>query len=111
MTAFMITGGIVAVAQDDTATISLDTATNSVTGSKSISVLKIDNPDLTTNLAITFSLSALPGTYDSHNAVIVPANGTVFVQVASANNTSPVYVRATAGGAGGAYVQPVSIIG
>ena len=111
MTAFTITGGVVVVAQDDTATISLDESTNSVTGSKSISVLKIDNPDLTTNLALTFSLSALPVAEDLHNAVIIPANSTVFVQVASANNTSPVYVRATAGGSGGAYVQPVSIIG
>lgn len=111
MTAFMITGGVVAVAQDGNATISLDTATNSVTGNKGISVLKIDNPDLTTNLALTFSLSAAPVAEDLHNAVLVPANGTVFVQVAPAGYAGPVYVRASAGGTGGAYVQPVSIIG
>ena len=111
MTAFMIAGGVVAVAQDDTATISLSTTTNTVTGNKNISVLKIDNPDLTTNLGITFSLTALPPTLDLNNAVIVPANSTVFVQVAPANNTSPVYVRNTGGGAAGAYVQPVVLVG
>lgn len=111
MTAFQIVGGVTLVAQDGTATISLDTATNSVTGNKNISVLKVDNPDLTTNLALTFSLTGLPPALDLHNAVVVPANSTVFVQVASANNTAPVYVRASAGGSGGAYVQPVAIIG
>jgi len=111
MTAFMIAGGVVAVAQDDTATISIDTATNTVTGNRNISVLKIDNPDLTTNLGLTFSLTALPPALDLNNSVVVPANGTVFVQVAPANYTGPVYVRATAGGASGAYVQPVVLVG
>ena len=111
MTAFMIAGGVVAVAQDDTATISIDTATTTVTGNKNISVLKIDNPDLTTNLGLTFSLTEEPAAYDSHNAVVVPANGTVFVQVAGSNYTGSVYVRASAGGASGAYVQPVVLVG
>ena len=111
MTAFMIAGGVTIVAQDDTATISLNTATNTVTGNRNISVLKIDNPSLTTNLALTFSLTDDPVAYDLNNAVIVPALGTVFVQVADANNTGPVYVQNTAGGIDGAYVQPVVLIG
>ena len=111
MTAFMIAGGVTIVAQDDTATISLNEATNTVTGNRNISVLKIDNPSLTTNLALTFSLTDDPVAYDLNNAVIVPALGTVFVQVADANNTGPVYVQNTAGGIDGAYVQPVVLIG
>jgi hypothetical protein len=111
MTAFMIAGGITLVAQDGTATISLDTATNTVTGNRNISVLKIDNPDLSTNLAVTYSLTALPPALDLSNAVVVPANGTVFVQVAPANYAGPVYVRNSAGGVDGSYIQPVVLLG
>ena len=111
MTAFMIVGAVVQVAQDDTATLTLTQGTNSITGNKNISVLKIDNPDLTTNLAITFSLTAIPPALDLNNCAICPANSTIFVQVAPANHTGPVYIRNTAGGIDGAYVQPVAIIG
>ena len=112
MTAFMITGGVTIVAQDGTASITLDEATNSITGNKSTSVLKIDNPDLTTNLAITFELGDLyPATVDYSNCVVVPANGTVFVQVAPNGYTGSVNVLMTAGGAGGCYIQPVAIVG
>jgi len=112
MTAFMITGGVTIVAQDGYASIILDEATNSITGNKSTSVLKIDNPDLATNLAITFYLGDLyPGTIDYSNCVIVPANGTVFVQVAPAGYTGSVNVLMSAGGVDGCYIQPVAIIG
>ena len=57
------------------------------------------------------SATAAPVALDLHNAVVVPANGTVFVQVAPAGYIGPVYVKASAGGTNGAYVQPVSIIG
>ena len=111
MTAFAITGAITAVAQDTAATITLSEDTVSFTGNKSTSVLKIDNPDLTTNLAITFSLTGAVSAYDANNSVLVPANSTVFVQVAPAGFTGSVYVYNSAGGADGAYIQPVVIIG
>jgi hypothetical protein len=110
MTAFQIVGAVVMVATGTDETLTLTQGTNSITGNKNISVLKIDNPDLVDNLAITFSLTAPPTTLDLNNCVIVPANGTVFVQVAPANHTGPVYVHNTAGGAATAYVQPVALI-
>ena len=112
MTAFMIAGGVTIVAQDDTASITLDQATTTVTGNRSTSVLKIDNPDLSTNLAITFYLDDIyPATIDYSNCVIVPANGTVFVQVAPTGYTGSVNVLMSAGGANGCYIQPVVLIG
>lgn len=110
MTAFQIVGALVLVADGTAETLTLTQGTNSITGNKNISVLKIDNPDLTTNMGITFSLTAPPAAIDYNNCVLIPANGTVFVQVAPANHTGPVYVYNTAGGGVTAYVQPVALI-
>lgn len=109
MTAYFITGEVLDVPVDTATTITLTEATNSVTGSKSTSVLKVDNPDLTTICAIGFSLTGSLSSYDATNATAIAPGGTVFVQVAPAGYTGSVYIRITGGS--GAYVQPVSIIG
>lgn len=109
MTAYTITGAAVDVPVDIPTTLTLTADTNSVTGSKSLSVLKVDNYDLTTASALTISLDAEASTLDLNNATIIAAGSTVFVQVAPNGYTGPVYVRVNGGS--GVWVQPVSIIG
>lgn len=109
MTAFMITGALVNVAADTPTTLTLSEATNSITGSKSLTFLKVDNVDLTTASGLTFSLTAAVEAVDLANTILVAPGTTAFVQVAPAGYTGSVYVRASGGGTG-LYVQPVAIV-
>lgn len=110
MTAFQIVGALVNVAADTPTTLTLTAATNSITGAKSITFLKVDNADVATASGLTFSLTAAVETVDLANTIVVAPGATAFVQVAPANYTGPVYIRAS-GGSNGLYVQPVAIVG
>ena len=100
---------MVSLSVDTPTTISLTEATNSVTGSKSLSLIKVDNPDLVDTCAFGYSLTEEVSAYDPTNATVITPGGTVFVQVAPAGYSGVVYVRITGGT--GAYAQPVAIIG
>jgi len=109
MTAFIITGALVDVAVDTPTTLSLSTTTTNPAGNRGLSVLKLDNYDLTTASAITISLTATVSALDLNNATIVAPGSTVFVQVAPSGYAGPVYVRVNGGT--GLWVQPVAIVG
>jgi hypothetical protein len=109
MSVYQIVGPLTSLAVDTPTTLTLSTATNNFAGNKNITVLKIDNPDLTTTAALGFSLTAAVSTYDAANAIGIAPGATVIVQVANANFTGPVYVRATGGT--GLYVQAVAVSG
>jgi len=109
MSVYQIVGPLILLAVDTPTTLTPSTATINFAGNKNITTLKIDNPDLINTGALGFSLTGEVDTYDFNNVIGVAPGATVVVQVANANFTGPVYVRATGGT--GLYVQAVAVSG
>jgi len=104
MSAYQIVDGVVEVTAASAATISHPTVVVNFAGSSNITVLKVSNASATTAAGLTFDTTG-PLVASGAETVILPG-ATEFIQVASANNTAPIYIWVSGADL---YVQPVIV--